>query len=166
MFNKWVWLYSYFNRVHTDWKYCCALDWWGKHFEGYPSPMSASVSIQIPPGPLLGILIHGCHILKDSKFYGCQATVLKGSCKNSRVPLHRSSKFYGCQAPVAPVLTRALIKFRYVRIRTIFCFQQSTVAFIWKPYAVSVWTSKSIEALLRYVIRSVVRTGATGAWHP
>ena len=43
-----------------------------------------------------------------SKFYGCQATVLKGYSRNSRVPLHRSSKFYGCQAPMAPTLTRAL----------------------------------------------------------
>ena len=58
---------------------------------------------------LLGISIHGCHLLKVLKIYGCQATVLKGSRKNLRVPLHRSSKFYGCQAPVAPVLTRALL---------------------------------------------------------
>ena len=60
------------------------------------------------PGPLLGISIHGCHLLKVLKFYGCQATVLQGFRKKSRVPLHRSSKFCGCQAPVAPVLTRAL----------------------------------------------------------
>ena len=60
------------------------------------------------PGPLLGMSIHGCHLSKVLNFYGCQASVLQGSRKNSQVPLHRSSKFWGCQVPVAPILTRAL----------------------------------------------------------
>ena len=59
-------------------------------------------------GSSLGVSIHGCHLLKVSKFHGCQATVNQKFLKNSRVPLHRNSKYHGCQAPVAPVLKRAL----------------------------------------------------------
>ena len=50
------------------------------------------------PGTLLGISIKGYHIIKVKKFYGCQATLLKKSLKNSRVPLHsiRSNKGPAC----------------------------------------------------------------------
>ena len=53
------------------------------------------------------ISIHGCHLLKVSKFHGCQATVNQKFLNNSWVPLHRNSKYQGCQAPV---LKRALLK--------------------------------------------------------